>query len=108
MIARSTDALVGVSLHQFDLYDRVLIISFLGVVRGVDLDSNELFLITPESSDTLELLTHLIYGSVNLPPSVYMTADDVNGVIPYVSLGTLASFSSIPKRTHLPKMTKKR
>lgn len=80
---------------------------FSGVVRGIDLSTNEIFLITPEPSNTLESITHLIYGSVNLPPSVYMTADDVNGVVPYVSLGTLTSFSSIPKRTHLPKQTTK-
>lgn len=79
---------------------------FLGVVRGIDLSTNEIFLITPELEDTLELITHLIYGSVNIPPSVYMTADDVNGVVPYVSLGTLTSFSSIPKRTHLPKQNR--
>lgn len=79
---------------------------FLGVVRGIDLSTNEIFLLTPELGDTLELITHLIYGSVNIPPSVYMTADDVNGVVPYVSLGTLTSFSSIPKRTHLPKQSR--
>lgn len=80
---------------------------FLGIVRGIDLASNEIFLITPESDDSLELATHLIYGSVNLPPSVYMTADDIHGIVPYVSLRNLTSFSSIPKRTRLPKQSNK-
>lgn len=70
-------------------------------MRGINLSTNELFLLTPEPPAVLDNVNCLVYGSVNLPPSLYMTGDGAEGLIPYVSLGARSSFSSVPKRTHV-------
>jgi len=73
-----------------------------GVVRGIDLSTKELYLITPVCPNELEQVDHLILGSVALPPSVYMTADNNSGLTPYTSEGVLTSLGHIPKRSYLP------
>ncbi|XP_023311609.1 polynucleotide 5'-hydroxyl-kinase NOL9 [Anoplophora glabripennis] len=73
-----------------------------GVVRGVDLESNKLVLVTPEEIKVLEDVYYLVMGSVFLPPAIYMAPDDVTGTIPYVMEGELVSLGQITKRSYLP------
>ncbi|KAF2898231.1 hypothetical protein ILUMI_07944 [Ignelater luminosus] len=56
-----------------------------GVVRAVNLSNNELYLLTPLSPEKLQNVNNLILSSVTLPPSLYMTADNKRGFVPYVS-----------------------
>ncbi|XP_063930696.1 polynucleotide 5'-hydroxyl-kinase NOL9-like [Zophobas morio] len=72
-----------------------------GVVRGVDVATNELVLLTSTKIDTLNDVTHLVSNGVSLPPSVYMTPDDIQGPMPYVIEGLLMSFGQIPKRSRM-------
>lgn len=87
---------------KFYVYNSFL----LGVVRGINISKDELYLITPESDKILGEVDFITCESVSLPPSLYMTSDDVYDLVPYVSAGVLSSFSAIPKRTHLPKRLK--
>lgn len=75
---------------------------FLGVVRGIDLENNELILITPEPIEVLEKVYYLVLGSVSLPPSVYMMPENVSGLVPYVMEGELEFLGQITKRTYVP------
>ncbi|KAJ8960421.1 hypothetical protein NQ318_013703 [Aromia moschata] len=72
------------------------------IVRGIDLESETLVLLTPANPSILDKVDRLVLGSVALPPSMYMTADDVTGSIPYVMQGDLVSLGQITKRTYLP------
>ncbi|KAK9754318.1 mRNA cleavage and polyadenylation factor CLP1 P-loop [Popillia japonica] len=72
-----------------------------GVVRGIS--DEVLVLITPAEEDILDMVTHLLIGSVTLPASVLMYEDTNVGLIPYVSLGCKTKFNFIPKRSYLPK-----
>lgn len=74
-----------------------------GIVRAVDYDTEELYIITPVARDYLEQVNSLILGSVALPPSMYMASDRVEGIVPYVSKGILPVFGKLSKRSHLPK-----
>ncbi|KAB0801391.1 hypothetical protein PPYR_05745 [Photinus pyralis] len=74
-----------------------------GIVRAVDYETRELYIITPITRDYLELVNSLILGSVALPPSMYMASDRVEGIVPYVSKGILPVFGKLSKRSHLPK-----
>lgn len=74
-----------------------------GIVRAVNYESKELYIITPISRDNLELVDSLILGSVALPPSMYMASDRVEGTVPYVSKGILPVFGKLTKRSYLPK-----
>ncbi|KAK5649600.1 hypothetical protein RI129_000629 [Pyrocoelia pectoralis] len=74
-----------------------------GIVRAVDYESKEFYIITPISRDNLELVDSLVLGSVTLPPSMYMASDRVEGTVPYVSKGILPVFGKLTKRSYLPK-----
>lgn len=69
----------------------------LGIVRGVDLDEGYLVLLS-EAFSFLEEITHIVFNGVTLPPSVYMTPDEVTGLVPYVTEGMLARYGQMPKR----------
>ncbi|KAJ8939986.1 hypothetical protein NQ314_010926 [Rhamnusium bicolor] len=86
------------SLEGFDIFKCL----GYGVVRGIDVDSESLVLLTPEAPSVLEEVYYLVIVSVTLPPSVYMTPDDVKGHIPYVMKGELVSLGQITKRSYLP------
>jgi hypothetical protein len=73
----------------------------LGIVRGVDVASGQLVLLTSAKVEVLEEVSHLVAGGATLPPSVYMTPDDVVGQMPYVIEGVLMSFGQIPKRSRI-------
>ncbi|KAF2905374.1 hypothetical protein ILUMI_00792 [Ignelater luminosus] len=73
-----------------------------GVVRAVNLSKNELYLLTTLPPKELQNATNLILGSVTLPPSLYMTADNNTGLIPYMSQSVPVTLGRIPKRSRLP------
>lgn len=78
------------------------IIFFVGIVRGIDINDEILFLITPEPIEILEKAFYLVLGSVSLPPSAYMAPDDVTGSVPFVMRGELAMLGQLTKRSYLP------
>lgn len=73
-----------------------------GIVKGIDVKTETLYLITPETFDTLKHVFYLVLTSVYLPPSVYMTSKDVSGCIPYVMEGEYESLGRITKRSYVP------
>lgn len=70
-------------------------------MRGVDLSSNTLYLITPLPSVNLELVDKLILGSVDIPPSFLMSRDEIAGPLPYVAQKTQSSLGHITKRSFM-------
>nr|CAH7749945.1 unnamed protein product [Callosobruchus chinensis] len=73
-----------------------------GVVRGIDTSSGYAIVLTPINPEFLEKVLYLVQGDVGLPPSVYMTPDEVIGKIPYVMQGELVSLGQITKRSYIP------
>ncbi|VEN43853.1 unnamed protein product [Callosobruchus maculatus] len=73
-----------------------------GVVRGIDTSSDCVVVMTPVNPEFLEKVLYLVQGDVALPPSVYMTPDEVIGKIPYVMQGELVSLGQITKRSYIP------
>ncbi|CAH1977386.1 unnamed protein product [Acanthoscelides obtectus] len=73
-----------------------------GVVRGGDTSSHYVVLLTPVDPEYLEKVVYLVQGDVALPPSVYMTPDEVIGKVPYVMEGELVSLGQITRRSYLP------
>nr|CAI5827208.1 unnamed protein product [Callosobruchus analis] len=73
-----------------------------GVVRGIDTSSDYVVVLIPVNPEFLEKVLFLVQGDVGLPPSVYMTPDEVLGKIPYVMQGELISLGQITKRTYIP------
>ncbi|XP_030752566.1 polynucleotide 5'-hydroxyl-kinase NOL9 [Sitophilus oryzae] len=72
-----------------------------GFVRGIDLQNDTLVLLTPESLDELDNVSHLILSSVTTPPSLLMSVNDV-GYIPYINVGDPIDFGQFTKRSYLP------
>ncbi|KAF5304256.1 hypothetical protein FQA39_LY09783 [Lamprigera yunnana] len=56
-----------------------------GVVRALNFEAEELYLLTPVAENVLSQVTTLILGSVTLPPSVIMNTSNADALIPYVS-----------------------
>lgn len=75
---------------------------FSGVVRGIDLENDYLVLITQARPEVLEETSYLVLNSISLPPSVYMTPQNIRGLMPYVMEGELTSLAQLTKRSYLP------
>lgn len=71
-----------------------------GIVRGIDKQSGELYLLTPVEENLLEEVDLLVRGNIALPPSIFMTTGH-QGLVPYVQFGTLQGTSAIPKRSFI-------
>ncbi|KAK3927461.1 Polynucleotide 5'-hydroxyl-kinase NOL9 [Frankliniella fusca] len=55
-----------------------------GIVRGIDMEAQNLYLLTPEPPTVLARVNCLVLGAVCLPPSIYLTPSKEPGVVPYV------------------------
>lgn len=72
------------------------------VVRGVDIENDYLVLITQVNSEILDQVSYLVLSSISLQPSVYMTPQNIRGLMPYVMEGELTSLGQLTKRSYLP------
>ncbi|KAK4881128.1 hypothetical protein RN001_004447 [Aquatica leii] len=70
------------------------------IVRGINFDNKDLYVLTPVTQSDLEAVDTLILGSVSLPPSLYMNTSNVNGLIPYIANGILNKYGVLSKRSH--------
>ncbi|KAG5877404.1 Polynucleotide 5'-hydroxyl-kinase NOL9, partial [Gonioctena quinquepunctata] len=91
-----------VALCSKKINSKIFICMGYGIVRGIDLAEKTLVLMTPEAPEVLEDVFYLVVGSVSLPPSVYMTPDEITGNISYVMEGELVSLGQITKRSYMP------
>lgn len=75
-----------------------------GIVRGIDPDEKNLFLLTPLSENELSQVNCLMLGAVTLPSYVYTMPQGVTGHIPYVATGPGQPSSKIVGRFFRPLM----
>ncbi|XP_060525847.1 polynucleotide 5'-hydroxyl-kinase NOL9 [Cylas formicarius] len=73
-----------------------------GFVRGVDLDSGTMVLLTPESLRVLDRVDHVVLSSVAVPPSLIMSTGDITGHAPYLNPGKPIALGTFTKRPYLP------
>lgn len=73
----------------------------LGIVRGIDLSTNTLYLLTPLVPEKLELVDKLIVGSAEIPPAFLMSRDDIVGHLPYVAERSLSTLGQVHKRSFM-------
>lgn len=71
-------------------------------MRGIDLENDYLVLITQVNPEVLDKISYLVLGSVSLPPSIYMTAQNIRGLMPFVMKGELTSLARLTRRSYLP------
>lgn len=62
-------------------------LTILGVIRGVDMDTKKLFLITPIPAERLRQVNCLVMGIVQLPACVVLNPVGTVGHVPYVTVG---------------------
>lgn len=55
-----------------------------GIVRGIDMDSRKLYLLTPVAPSNLKSVNCLALGAINLPSCVFLSPPKVVGFVPYV------------------------
>ncbi|XP_034237625.1 polynucleotide 5'-hydroxyl-kinase NOL9 [Thrips palmi] len=55
-----------------------------GIVRGIDMDTRLMYLLTPVPSDVLASVNCLVLGAINLPSSLYFSPPREPGAVPYV------------------------
>ncbi|XP_023022136.2 polynucleotide 5'-hydroxyl-kinase NOL9 [Leptinotarsa decemlineata] len=91
-----------VALCSMDTTSKIFRCMGYGIVRGIDLTSNNLVLMTPEAKEVLEEVYYLVTNSVYLPPSVYMSPDEITGNIPFVQEAELEYLAQITKRSYIP------
>ena len=60
---------------------------FVGIVRGIDMESKLLYLLTPVSPNSLISVNCLVVGAVSLPACVLLTPPKEPGPVPYVTVG---------------------
>ncbi|XP_066147698.1 polynucleotide 5'-hydroxyl-kinase NOL9 [Euwallacea fornicatus] len=80
----------------------ILLCYGFGFIRGIDIDSDLLILLTPEPITRLDKVTHIVLSSVNTPPSLLMSCNNVEGQIPYLSVGDVVNLGQFTKRSYLP------
>ncbi|KAJ9601520.1 hypothetical protein L9F63_000263, partial [Diploptera punctata] len=73
-----------------------------GVVRGIDPEKKNLFLLTPLPESELSRVNCLMLGTVTLPAYVYTMPQGVAGHIPYVTTGPSQPSSKVTGRTFKP------
>lgn len=72
-----------------------------GIVRGIDMQSGVLFLITPVAGLVLKKTNCLIKGNVNLPESLnYNQGHHVEGHVPYMAHTSGSSTALFAKRDY--------
>lgn len=71
-----------------------------GIVRGIDVNSDKIYLITPETADTMKNVTTLVMGAIPLPPSFYGTGGYYEGSHPYICRTVRRVTTSIPVRSY--------
>lgn len=59
-------------------------ISTPGVVRGIDMETRLLYLLTPVPTNILTSVNCLVLGAVNLPSSLFFSPPREVGAVPYV------------------------
>ncbi|XP_066252515.1 polynucleotide 5'-hydroxyl-kinase NOL9 [Euwallacea similis] len=91
-------ALCSVTYRKSD----ILLCYGFGFVRGIDVDGDLLILLTPEPITRLDKVTHIVLSSVNTPPSLLMSCNDVEGQIPYLNIGDVVDLGQFTKRSYLP------
>lgn len=72
------------------------------MVRGIDSENDYLVLVTQVDQELLNEVTCLVLSSISLPPSVYMTPQNIRGLMPYVMEGELTSLAQLTKRSYIP------
>ncbi|XP_050294089.1 polynucleotide 5'-hydroxyl-kinase NOL9 [Anthonomus grandis grandis] len=91
-----------VALCSMPKTNKIFVSYGYGLVRGLDLESDTLVLITPVDIETLQNVTHLVLGSVTIPPAFIMSTGGAKGHVPYVSVGDLVDFGQLTKRSYIP------
>lgn len=86
-------------LEQEDTLAKYSSLSCLGfgIVRGIDIENDSLYLLTPSDIKDLDVVNCLSMGTLAVPPSIYMTPGH-EGLVPYIQLGVPQGTSLIPKR----------
>ncbi|KAF5298233.1 hypothetical protein FQR65_LT09744 [Abscondita terminalis] len=78
-----------------------------GIVKGINLDNQDICILTPVAPNVLQNVDTLILGSIHLPPSLLMNSGKVSGLIPYVADGILNKLGELTKRSYIPRALKR-
>lgn len=69
-----------------------------GIVRAVNKESEQLFLLTPLNEDTLQNVNSIVKGFISLPDKIYSEPpESISGRIPYVSISNNVLCTTIKK-----------
>lgn len=72
-----------------------------GIVQGIDLVTDTLYLTTPESKDLIRKVNNLVMGSITLPICFYLQPE-CKQFTPYVNVKIKEKTTNIPKRSYMP------
>lgn len=71
-----------------------------GIVRGVDVTGDKIYIITPEDSCVMKNIKTLVMGVIILPSTFYTTGGYYDGSHPYICRTVRRATTNVPKRAY--------